>query len=158
MKTITGDLQGKGLRFGIAISRFNDLLTKNLLEAAVDGLVRHGVHSDDITVVWVPGAFELPTALKQLATSGKFHALIALGVVIQGATGHAEIINRQVAAACSQIAMETGVPVVDSVIGAQNIDQAMERAGTKHGNRGWSAAETALEMAGVMKKLRTDVT
>lgn len=158
MKTITGDLQGKGLRFGIAISRFNDLLTKNLLEAAVDGLVRHGVHSDDITVVWVPGAFELPTALKQLATSGKFHALIALGVVIQGATGHAEIINRQVASACSQIALETGVPVIDSVIGAQNIDQAMERAGTKHGNRGWSAAETALEMAGVMKKLRTDVT
>jgi 6,7-dimethyl-8-ribityllumazine synthase len=158
MKTITGDLQGKGLRFGIAISRFNDLLTKNLLEAAVDGLVRHGVHSDDITVVWVPGAFELPTALKQLASSGKFHALIALGVVIQGATGHAEIINRQVASACTQIALETGVPVIDSVIGAQNIDQAMERAGTKHGNRGWSAAETALEMAGVMKKLRTDVT
>lgn len=158
MKTITGDLHGKGLRFGIAISRFNDLLTKNLLEAAVDGLVRHGVHSDDITVVWVPGAFELPTALKQLASSGKFHALIALGVVIQGATGHAEIINRQVASACTQIALETGVPVIDSVIGAQNIDQAMERAGTKHGNRGWSAAETALEMAGVMKKLRTDVT
>lgn len=156
MKTITGDLQAKGLRFGIAISRFNDLLTKNLLEAAVDGLTRHGAAADDITVVWVPGAFELPTVLKQLAASGRFHALIALGVVIQGATGHAEIINRQVAAACSQIALDTGVPVVDCVIGAQNIDQAMERAGTKHGNRGWSAAETAIEMAGVMKKLRTE--
>jgi len=156
MKTITGELQAKGLRFGIAISRFNDLLTKNLLEAAVDGLVRHGAGPDDITVVWVPGAFELPTVLKQLAGSGKFHALIALGVVIQGATGHAEIINRQVASACSQIAMESGVPVIDCVIGAQNIDQAMERAGTKHGNRGWSAAETAIEMAAVMKKLRTD--
>ena len=156
MKTITGELQAKGLRFGIAISRFNDLLTRNLLEAAVDGLVRHGANADDITVVWVPGAFELPTVLKQLAGSGKFHALIALGVVIQGATGHAEIINRQVAAACSQIAMESGVPVIDCVIGAQNIDQAMERAGTKHGNRGWSAAETAIEMAAVMKKLRTD--
>lgn len=156
MKTITGELQAKGLRFGIAISRFNDLLTRNLLEAAVDGLVRHGANPDDITVVWVPGAFELPTVLKQLAGSGKFHALIALGVVIQGATGHAEIINRQVASACSQIAMESGVPVIDCVIGAQNIDQAMERAGTKHGNRGWSAAETAIEMAAVMKKLRTD--
>lgn len=156
MKTIAGDLQGKGLRFGIAVSRFNDLLTKNLLDAARDGLVRHGVADDDITCVWVPGAFELPTVLRQLAGSGKFHALIALGVVIQGATGHAEIINRQVAAACSQIACETGVPVIDAVIGAQNIDQAMERAGTKHGNRGWSAAEAAIEMAGVMKKLRSE--
>ena len=156
MKTINGDLQGGGLRFGIAVSRFNDLLTKNLLEAAHDGLVRHGVAENDITVVWVPGAFEIPTVLRQLAVSGKFHALLALGVVIQGATGHAEIINRQVASACSQIACETGVPVIDAVIGAQNVDQAMERAGTKHGNRGWAAAESAIEMAVVMKKLRTE--
>lgn len=156
MKTISGDLQAKGLRFGIAISRFNDLFTRSLLDAALDGLVRHGAVSDDITVVWVPGAFELPTVLRPLAASGKFHALIALGVVIQGATGHAEIINRQVAAACQQIAADTGVPVIDAVIGAQNTDQAMERAGTKHGNRGWSAAEAAIEMAVVMKKLRTE--
>jgi 6,7-dimethyl-8-ribityllumazine synthase len=156
MKTISGDLQAKGLRFGIAISRFNDLFTRSLLDAALDGLVRHGAASDDITVVWVPGAFELPTVLRPLAASGKFHALIALGVVIQGATGHAEIINRQVAAACQQIAADTGVPVIDAVIGAQNTDQAMERAGTKHGNRGWSAAEAAIEMAVVMKKLRTE--
>lgn len=153
MKTINGDLQGKGLRFGIAVSRFNDLFTKSLLGAAVDGLTRHGVDEKDITVVWVPGAFELPVVLKALATSGRYHALLALGVVIQGATGHADIINKEVAAACSRLATETGVPVIDGVIGAQTLEQAMERSGTKHGNRGWSAAESALEMAVVMKKL-----
>ena len=156
MKTISGELNGKGLRFGIAVSRFNDLFTKSLLGAAIDGLVRHGVDEKNITVVWVPGAFELPVVLRKLAASGNYHALIALGVVIQGATGHADIINKEVAAACSRIAAETGVPVIDSVIGAQTIEQAMERSGTKHGNRGWSAAESALEMAVVMQKLATE--
>ena len=156
MKTISGDLQAKGLRIGIAVSRFNDLFTKSLLGAAVDGLTRHGVDEKDITVVWVPGAFELPVVLKQLAGSGRFNALIALGVVIQGATGHADIINKEVAAACSRIATESGVPVIDGVIGAQTLEQAMERSGTKHGNRGWSAAEAAIEMAVVLKKLSSD--
>ena len=156
MKTISGDLQAKGLRIGIAVSRFNDLFTKSLLGAAVDGLTRHGVDEKDITVVWVPGAFELPVVLKQLAVSGRFHALMALGVVIQGATGHADIINKEVAAACSRIATETGVPVIDGVVGAQTLEQAMERSGTKHGNRGWSAAESAIEMAVVVKKLSSD--
>ncbi len=156
MKTISGDLQAKGLRIGIAVSRFNDLFTKSLLGAAVDGLTRHGVDEKDITVVWVPGAFELPVVLKQLAGSGRFHALMALGVVIQGATGHADIINKEVAAACSRIATETGVPVIDGVVGAQTLEQAMERSGTKHGNRGWSAAESAIEMAVVVKKLSSD--
>lgn len=156
MKIISGDLQAKGLRFGIAVSRFNDLFTKSLLGAAVDGLIRHGVSEKDITVAWVPGAFELPAVLRKMATSGKHDSLIALGVVIQGATGHAEIINKEVAAACSRIAADTGVPVIDGVIGAQTIEQAMERSGTKHGNRGWSAAESAIEMAVVMKKLAAD--
>ncbi len=156
MKTISGDLQAKGLRIGIAVSRFNDLFTKSLLGAAVDGLTRHGVDEKDITVVWVPGAFELPVVLKQLAGSGRFNALIALGVVIQGATGHADIINKEVAAACSRIATESGVPVIDGVIGAQTLEQAMERSGTKHGNRGWSAAEAAIEMAVVLKKLSSE--
>ena len=156
MKTISGDLQAKGLRIGIAVSRFNDLFTKSLLGAAVDGLTRHGVDEKDIAVVWVPGAFELPVVLKQLASSGRFHALMALGVVIQGATGHADIINKEVAAACSRIATETGVPVIDGVVGAQTLEQAMERSGTKHGNRGWSAAESAIEMAVVVKKLSSD--
>lgn len=156
MKIISGDLQAKGLRFGIAVSRFNDLFTKSLLGAAVDGLVRHGADEKDITVVWVPGAFELPAVLKQLASSGKFNALVALGVVIQGATGHADLITKEVAAACARLATETGVPVIDGVIGAQNLEQAMERSGTKQGNRGWSAAEAAIEMAVVMKKLATE--
>lgn len=153
MKTISGELQAKGLRFGIAVSRFNDLFTKSLLGAAVDGLVRHGAEEKDLTVVWVPGAFELPAVLKKLAASGQCDALIALGVVIQGATGHADIITKEVAAACVRIATETGVPVIDGVIGAQNLEQAMERSGTKQGNRGWSAAESAIEMAVVMKQL-----
>lgn len=156
MKVISGELQAKGLRFGIAVSRFNDLFTKSLMQAAVDGLVRHGAADDDITVAWVPGAFELPAVLKQMADSGRFHALIALGVVIQGATGHADRINKEVASACAKIAMDTGVPVIDGVIGAQTLEQAMERSGTKHGNRGWAAAEAAIEMAVVMKKLRTE--
>lgn len=156
MKTISGDLQGKGLRIGIAISRFNEAFTKNLLAGALAALSHRGVADDDIAVVWVPGAFELPLVLKTLAATGRFHALVALGVVIQGATGHAEIINRQVAAACSQIALEAGVPVIEGVIGALNIEQAMERAGAPHGNRGWSAAETAIDMATVMKQLRTE--
>lgn len=153
MKTIMGDGSANGLRFGIAVSRFNDLFTRNLLQGATDALLKHGASPDAITVVWVPGAFELPTVLRPMAASGKYHALIALGVVIQGATGHAEIINRQVAASIAQIVADTGVPVIDGVIGAQNTDQAMERSGGKHGNRGWTAAEAAIEMASVMKKL-----
>lgn len=156
MKTISGELNAKGLRFAIAISRFNDLFTKSLLGAAMDGLTRHGAEEKDITVVWVPGAFELPAVVKKLAASGRYDAVLALGVVIQGATGHAEIINKEVAAACARVATETGVPVIDGVIGAQNLEQAMERSGTKHGNRGWSAAEAAIEMAVVMKKLGAD--
>lgn len=153
MKTIIGDASAKGLRFGIVISRFNDLFTRNLLQGALESLHRHGARDEDLTVVWVPGAFEIPTVLRPMAVSGKYDALIALGVVIQGATGHAEIINRQVAASVAQIAADTGVPVIDGVIGAQNTDQAMERCGGKQGNRGWNAAETAIEMAGVMKIL-----
>ncbi len=153
MKTIMGDGSAKGLRFGIAVSRFNDLFTRNLVQGATEALLKHGARTEDITVVWVPGAFELPSVLRPMAACGKYHALIALGVVIQGSTGHAEIINRQVAASIAQIAADTGVPVIDGVIGAQNTDQAMERSGGKHGNRGWNAAETAIEMASVLKKL-----
>ena len=156
MNIITGDGIGKGLRIGIGISRFNDLFTRNLLQGATEALLRLGVRDEDITVVWVPGAFELPAVLRPMAASGNYHALIALGVVIQGSTGHAEIINRQVASGCAQIAADTGVPVIDGVIGAQNTDQAMERSGGKQGNRGWSAAETAVEMANVLKKLRKE--
>jgi 6,7-dimethyl-8-ribityllumazine synthase len=153
MKIIMGDGSAKGLRFGLAVSRMNDLFTRNLLDGATDALRRHGVRDEDITVVWVPGAFELPAVLRPMAACGKYHALLALGVVIQGATGHAEIINREVAASLARISADTGVPVIDGVIGAQNMDQALERSGGKQGNRGWIAAEAAIEMASVMKKL-----
>lgn len=153
MNTIAGDLNAKGLKIAIAVSRFNDLFTKSLLGGAMDGLVRHGADEKDVTVVWVPGSFELPLALKKLAASGKYDALIALGCVIQGATEHAGIINQQVARACTQISLDHGVPVIDGVIGADNLEQAMERAGTKQGNRGWNAALAAVEMAHVAKRL-----
>ncbi|MFH0907568.1 MAG: 6,7-dimethyl-8-ribityllumazine synthase [bacterium] len=151
--TLSGDLNAKGLKFGIAVGRFNDLFTKNLLEGAMDCLVRHGASDKDVTVVWVPGSFEIPFALKKLADAKQNAALIALGVVIQGATGHAGIINQQVARACSQISLESGIPVIDGVIGVENLEQAMERCGTKHGNRGWNAAQAAIEMANLARKL-----
>jgi 6,7-dimethyl-8-ribityllumazine synthase len=153
MKTITGNLDGKGLKIGIVISRFNDLFTKNLLEGALDCLQRHGVDEKNITVVHVTGAFEIPFALKKLSAAKTQSALIALGVVIQGATGHADIITQAVARACSAISMDDGIPVIDGVIGAQNLEQAMERSGAKQGNRGWNAAETAIEMASVARQL-----
>ena len=153
MKNITGSLEGKGLNIGIVVSRFNDLFTKNLLEGAVDCLQRHGVDEKSITVVHVPGAFEIPFALQKLSATKKQHALIALGVVIQGATGHADLITQAVARACSQISMQDGVPVIDGVLGVQNLDQAMERSGAKQGNRGWNAAETAIEMATLARQL-----
>ncbi|MCO5044155.1 MAG: 6,7-dimethyl-8-ribityllumazine synthase [Verrucomicrobia bacterium] len=153
MKVIIGEASAKGLRIGIAISRFNDLFTRNLLAGALETLERHGANPDDISVVWVPGAFELPSVLRPMAVSKSYDALIALGVVIQGSTGHAGIINGQVAASIAQIAADTGVPVIDGVIGAQTTEQAMERSGGKQGNRGSSVAETAIEMANVLKKL-----
>lgn len=153
MKEISGSLDGQGLKIGIVISRFNDLFTRNLLDGAVDCLQRHGVDGRNITVVHVTGAFEIPFALKKLADAKACHALLALGVVIQGATGHADIITQAVARACSTISLENGLPVIDGVIGAQNLEQAMERSGAKQGNRGWNAAETAIEMANVAKQL-----
>lgn len=153
MKIVSGTMEGKGLKVGIAVSRFNDLFTKNILEGALMCLDRHGVESADITVVHVTGAFELPFALKRLAAAKQYNALIALGVVIQGATGHADLITQNVARACTTIAMEDGLPVIDSVVGAQNLEQAMERSGTKQGNRGWNAAATAIEMANVARQL-----
>lgn len=153
MNTIGGDLNAKGLKVGIVVARFNDLFTKQLLDGAKDALLRHGAQDDDITVAWVPGSFEIPAVIRKMAASKKYDALVALGCVIQGATGHADIINQQVARSCAQVAMETGIPVIDGVIGAQSLEQAMERAGTKHGNRGWNAAQSAIEMANLMKKV-----
>jgi 6,7-dimethyl-8-ribityllumazine synthase len=152
-KEISGQLNAKGLKFGIVISRFNDLFTSQLLKGAVDCLLRHGADEKNIEIVWVPGAYEQPLALKKLAQAGKHNALIALGTVIQGATSHAALINAQVARALTQISLESGVPVIDGIVAAENLDQAIERCGSKSGNRGWNAAQTAIEMASLLQQL-----
>lgn len=153
MKTITGSLEGKGLKIGIVVSRFNQVFTKQLLEGALAALVRHGVDEANITVVHVPGAFEIPFVLQKLAAAKKCDALIALGVVIQGATSHAGLITSAVATACTQISTGAGIPVIDGVIGAQNVEQAAARCDTNEANRGGSAAETAIEMANLARQL-----
>ena len=152
-KEYSGQLQAKGLKFGIVVSRFNDLFTGQLLKGAMDCLLRHGGDEKNIEIVWVPGAYELPLALKKLAQAGKHNALVALGAVIQGATSHAGLINAQVARALTQISLESGIPVVDGLVSAENIDQAIERCGSKAGNRGWNAAQTAIEMASLLQQL-----
>jgi 6,7-dimethyl-8-ribityllumazine synthase len=152
-KEISGQLNAKGLQFGIVVSRFNDLFTSQLLRGAIDCIVRHGGEEKNIEIIWVPGAYEQPIVIKKLAQSGNHQALIALGTVIQGATSHAGLINAQVARALTQISLETGVPVIDGVVAAENLDQAIERCGSKAGNRGWNAAQTAIEMASLMQQL-----
>jgi 6,7-dimethyl-8-ribityllumazine synthase len=153
MKEISVTLVAKGKKFAIVVSRFNDLLTKQLLGGAADCLIRHGVDDDDITAVWVPGANELPQVVQYLAASGKYHAVIALGAVVQGATPHADLINSQVARTLSQIALDTGIPVVNGVVCANSLEQALERCGTKAGNKGWQASQAAIEMANVVEAL-----
>jgi 6,7-dimethyl-8-ribityllumazine synthase len=152
-KEYAGQLNAAGIKVGIVVSRFNDLFTGQLLKGALDCLKRHGASEQDVEVAWVPGSYEQPLVLKKLAQTGRFQALIALGTVIQGATSHAGLINAQVARALTQISLDCGVPVVDGIVAAENLDQAIERCGSKAGNRGWSAAQTAIEMASLMQQL-----
>ena len=152
-KEYSGQLQAKGLKFGIVVSRFNDLFTGQLLKGALDCLARHGADEKNVEVVWVPGAYEQPLALQKLAQAKKHDALIALGTVIQGATSHAGLINAQVARALTQISLASGIPVIDGIVAADNLDQAIERCGSKAGNRGWNAAQTAIEMASLFQQL-----
>ncbi len=153
-KEISGMLNADGLKFGIVISRFNDLFTSQLLRGALDCLQRHGAREDAVTVVWVPGAFEIPLVIQQMAAAKKHDALIALGVVIQGATPHAGLINSQTARALTQVSLKENIPVIDGIVAADNLEQAIERAGTKAGNRGWNAALSAIEMASLLKNLK----
>ena len=155
MKVIQGDLQAKGLRFGIVVSRFNEFINSKLLEGAEDAIVRHGAKSDDIDVVRVPGAFEIPLVAKNLASSGKYDSVICLGAVIRGATPHFDYVAAEVSKGIAQAMMETGVPIAFGVITTDTIEQAVERAGSKSGNKGWDAALSAIEMSQVMKKLTT---
>ncbi len=153
VKEIGAKLQAKGLKIGLVASRFNEFVTKELISGAVDCLVRHGSNESDITVVRIPGANESPMAAQIMARSGKFDAVIALGVVIQGATPHAGLINGQVSKSLAKVALDTGVPVINGVVPAESLEQAIERAGTKAGNKGWAAAQAAIEMANLYKEL-----
>ncbi len=153
MTSYSGHLRGDGLRVAIACGRFNDLITERLLAGARDGLIRHGVDEASITEVWVPGAFELPLVAKRLASSGEFDAVICLGAVIRGATGHYEHVAGQCAAGIQRAQLDTGVPVVFGVLTTDTIEQAIERAGTKAGNKGYESAETAIEMADLLRQL-----
>lgn len=151
----TGQLRGDGRRFGIVVARFNDFITRPLLAGARDGLVRHGVADDDIEVAWVPGAWEIPTALDLLARRGGFDALIALGCVIRGATPHFDYVAGHAATGTAAAAREHGLPVIFGVLTTDTIEQAVERAGTKAGNKGWDSALAALEMADLSARIRT---
>jgi 6,7-dimethyl-8-ribityllumazine synthase len=153
MKIIEGELQAKGLKFGIVISRFNEFITSKLLDGAKDALVRHGAKEDDIDVAKVPGSFEIPMIAKKMATKGVYNAIICLGTVIRGATPHFEYISAEVSKGIASASMETGVPIAFGIITCDTIEQAVERAGTKSGNKGWDAAMTAIEMAQLLKKV-----
>ncbi len=153
MATFEGHLIGTGLKLGIVVSRFNELLGSRLLSGAQDALVRHGVAADDIDVAWVPGAFEIPLVADKLAKSGRYDAVIALGVVIRGGTPHFEYVAGEVSKGIAKVSLDAGVPVMFGIITADTIEQAVERSGTKAGNKGWEAANGAIEMASLMKSL-----
>lgn len=153
MKTFEGELHAKGLKFGLVVSRFNDFITGKLLEGALDALVRHGAAKDSIDIVKVPGSFEIPLATAKLLRKGGYDAVVCLGAIIRGATPHFEYVAAEVSKGVAQVSLETGVPVAFGVITADTIEQAVERAGTKSGNKGWDAALTAIEMAQLVKKL-----
>lgn len=153
MKVLEGKISGKGLKVAIVVSRFNEFITNKLLGGATDCLVRHDCKESDITVVWVPGAFEIPLAAKKLATSKKFDAVICLGAVIRGATPHFDYVCAECAKGIAQVGMESGVPVTFGVLTTENIQQAVERAGSKAGNKGVDAAMAAMEMADLLVKI-----
>ena len=152
-KCFEGMLLGKGLKFGLVSSRFNEFITKKLVEGAQDALLRHGVNQADIDVAWVPGSFEIPLVAKKLAQSKKYDAVICLGTVVRGGTPHFEYIATEVTKGIAEVGLETGLPVIYGVITADTLEQAIERAGTKMGNAGFEAAESAIEMANLLKSI-----
>lgn len=152
-KTYEGKVLAKGKRFGIVVARFNEFISERLLEGALDGLLRHGADEKDITVARVPGSFEIPYAASRLAKSKKFDAVICLGAIIRGTTPHFEYVASEVAKGVASISLSTGVPTIFGVVTADSIEQAIERAGTKEGNRGRDAAISAIEMADLFTQL-----
>ncbi len=152
-KLFEGMLLGKGLKFGVVVSRFNDFISKKLLEGAQDALLRHGVNEEDIDIAWVPGSFEIPLAANKLALTKRYDAIICLGAVIRGGTPHSEYIASEVTKGIAKIGLETGLPVSYGVITPDTLEQAIERAGTKSGNKGFDAAVNAIEMANLLKNI-----
>lgn len=150
---LEGKVVAQGMKVGIVASRFNSFIVQKLLDGAVDGLVRHGVAEEDITAAWVPGAFEIPIVAKQMAESGKYDAVICVGAVIRGSTSHYELVCSEVAKGVAQVSLQTGVPVLFGVITTENIEQAIERAGSKAGNKGYDCALSTIEMVNLRKQL-----
>ncbi len=152
-KIFEGVLLGKGLKFGVVVSRFNDFITRKLLDGAQDALLRHGVNQDDIDVAWVPGSFEIPLVAKSLTQTKRYDAVICLGAVIRGTTPHFEYIAAEVTKGIAKVGLESGLPVSYGVITADTLEQAIERAGTKAGNKGFDAAVDAIEMANLLRNI-----
>lgn len=153
MKVLEGKVVADGAKIGIVAARFNEFIVSKLISGARDGLVRHNVEDDDITLAWVPGAFELPLAAQTMARSGKYDAVICLGAVIRGATSHYDLVCNEAAKGIAQVGLQTGVPIMFGVITTENIEQAIERAGTKAGNKGYDCALSVLETVNLLKSL-----
>ncbi len=153
MKVFEGELKGEGLKFAVVVSRFNNFITERLLEGAIDCLLRHGVREEDVEVFRVPGSFEIPLLAKKLGKTGRYHGIICLGAVIRGDTPHFEYVASEVAKGIAMSSLELEIPIVFGVLTTDTIEQAVERAGTKAGNKGFEAAMTAIEMANVLKKI-----
>lgn len=153
MKTLEGKLTAKNMKIAIVVARFNEFITSKLLSGCVDCLIRHEAADEDLAVAWVPGAFEIPMAAKKLAESGKYDAVICLGAVIRGATPHFDYVCAEASKGIAQVSMQTGVPVAFGVLTTENIQQAVERAGTKAGNKGVDCAMTAMEMVNLFKEM-----
>ncbi|MBQ3727667.1 MAG: 6,7-dimethyl-8-ribityllumazine synthase [Selenomonadaceae bacterium] len=153
MKTYEGNISGKNLKFAIVVARFNEFITSKLLSGALDALKRHEAAEENISVVWVPGAFEIPLAAKKMAEKKNFDAIICLGAVIRGATTHYDYVCNEVSKGIAQVGLQSGVPTIFGIVTTENIQQAIERAGTKSGNKGFDAAISAMEMANLFKEL-----
>ncbi len=157
-KVFEGELVGRGLRFAAVVSRFNEFISSRLLGGAKDALVRHGVPEESLDVAWVPGAFEIPLVAKKLAETGEYSGIICLGAVIRGSTPHFDYVAAEVSKGVAHVSLDTGVPVIFGVITADNLEQAIERAGTKSGNKGFDAATSAIEMANLVRRINGERT
>jgi len=153
-KRYEGILIGKGLKFAVVVSRFNELITTKLLDGARDALLRHGANEDDIDIVWTPGCLEIPLISKKLAQSDKYDAILCLGAVIRGGTPHSEYVASEVNRGIGRVSLDTGLPVIQGIITADTLEQAIQRAGAKEGNKGFAAAVSAIEMANLLKAIQ----